>query len=91
MNTDRLFTRAAAEPVRMRQSMYHVLSRTQDDPELQIQTIGLCLYAMCDAARIDIRQLLTTCERIKNDTDGPFVDIYRSVEEYTKNEIVRRI
>ena len=78
------------DPVAFREQAYLVLSNTQDRPETQLQAIALTLYSMCEALDVDIRELLTAIERVKNEQDGPFVYIFRSIEEYTRNEIGRR-
>ena len=88
MNVDRdkLFG-GIANPVLFREQAYKVLSDTQDHPEMQLQAIGLTFYAMCEALNVDIRELLTAMERVKNEQDGPFVFIFDSIREYTRNEI----
>lgn len=88
MDRDKLFG-GIKDPVLFREQAYKVLSDTQDHPEMQIQAIGLCLFAMCEAIGLDINELFTAVERIKNEQDGPFVYIFRSIEEYTRNEIGR--
>lgn len=90
VDRDKLFG-GIEDPVTFRQQAYNVLSDTQDNPEMQLQAIGLTLYAMCEALNVDIRELLTACETIKNEQDGPFVYIFRSIEEYTRNEIGGRL
>lgn len=70
--------------------MYKVIDRTQDDPEVQVQAMGLALYAVCDALDIDIKRLLLTCERMTTDLDGPFVSTYLALREYARQEIGRR-
>ena len=88
MNRDKLFG-GISDPVLFRQQAYAVISRTQDHPEMQLQAMGLALYAVCDALDVDIRELLTACEKIKNEQDGPFVYVFRAIEEYARNEIGR--
>jgi len=86
VDRDKLFG-GIKDPVLFRQQAYKVLSDTQDQPETQLQAIGLTLYAMCNALNVDIRELLTAVERIRDEQDGPFVYIFRSIEEYTRNEV----
>lgn len=90
MNKDRLIGQAAASPHEMREAMYKVISRTQDAPEVQVQAMGLALYATCEALDIDIRSLLNTCELMANDLDGPFVSTFAALKAYARNEIGRR-
>jgi len=52
--------------------------------------MAIAFYATCEALNIDIRQLLVSVERMKDDLDGPFVNMFRSLEEYARNEIGRR-
>jgi len=88
MDRDKLF--GATDPTRLRQQAFLVISRTQDDPEVQLQAMGIALYATCEALGVDVKELLTSCERMKNMLDGPFVYVFRSIEEYARNEIGRR-
>lgn len=89
MNNDRLIGSAAASPYTMRTAMFRVIDRTQDDPEVQVQAMGLALYAVCDALDIDLRRLLTTCERMAVDLDGPFTSTFMALREYASQEIGR--
>jgi hypothetical protein len=52
--------------------------------------MGIALYATCEALGVDVRELLVSCERMKNTLDGPFVGTFRAIEEYARNEIGRR-
>jgi hypothetical protein len=88
MNTDKLFS--CGNPQAMRQAAYRVITRTQDDPEVQVQAMGIALFATCSALGVDIRQLLTSMERMKNDLDGPFTGTFGALEQYARNEIGRR-
>jgi hypothetical protein len=90
MNTDRLFTVTAADGDKMRNAVYRVIDRSQDDPEVQVQAIAIALYSTCRALGLDIRQLLTSVERMANDLDGPFTSTFRALEAYARNEIGRR-
>jgi hypothetical protein len=85
VDRDKLFG-GIDDPVLFRQQAYAVIDRTQDHPEMSLQAIGLTLYAMCEALDVDIRELLTAVERIKTEQDGPFVYVFRAIEEYTRNE-----
>lgn len=89
MNRDKLFTLCAADADTMRQAVYRVIDRTQDEPEVQVQAMAIALYSTCKALRLDIRQLLTNIERMENDLDGPFTSTFRALEAYAKNEIGR--
>lgn len=88
MNRDQLNT--GGDPARLRGAAYRVISRTQDDPATQVQGMALALFATCEALDIDIRQLLTSMERMKNDLNGPFTSTFSALEEYARNEIGRR-
>lgn len=89
MNTDRLFS-AGGDPALMRRAAYRVISRTQDEPEVQVQAMGIALFATCRALRIDIKQLLVSMERMSNDLDGPFQGTFSAIEEYARQEIGMR-
>lgn len=89
MNKDKVYGMAASDPVAMREAMYGVLSRLQDQPEVQVQATAMCLLAMCNALDIDVRRLLSTVDRMIEDLDGPFVYTFRSLEEYAKDMIGR--
>lgn len=80
----------AHDPERVRLAAYRVISRTQDDPATQVIGTATALIALCSALDIDIRQLLTSVERRRDDLDGPFVYTFRAIEEYARNEIGRR-
>ena len=88
MNRDQLTT--GGNPDRLRRAAYRVISRTQDDPATQVQGMAVALFATCEALGIDIRQLLTSMERMKNDLDGPFVSTFAAIEQYARNEIGSR-
>jgi hypothetical protein len=88
MDRDKLFG-GIKDPVKFREQAYAVISRTQDHPEMQLQAVALSLYAMCEALGVDIRELLTSVERVKNEQDGPFVYIFDSIREYSRGEIGR--
>lgn len=88
MNGDRLFQ--CGDPTRMRMAAYRVITRTQDDPEVQVQAMAIALQATCTALNIDIKQLLVSMERMQSDLDGPFVGMFRALQEYACNEIGRR-
>ena len=88
MDRDKIF--GATDATRLRTSAYRVISRTQDDPEVQLQAMGVALVATCEALGVDVKDVLTGCERMKNTLDGPFVGTFRAIEEYARNEIGRR-
>ena len=44
---------------------------------------------MCQAAGVDIRQLLVNTDKLMNDLDGPFSAEIKALREYTKHEIGR--
>ena len=88
MNRDHLTV--AGDPARLRQAAYRVITRTQDDPSMQVKAMAIALFATCEALDIDLRQLLTTVERMKADLNGPFVGTFDAIEEYARNEIGRR-
>lgn len=77
------------DPERVRCATFRVISRTQDDPATQIIGTALALQAMCDAVRIDIRELLENTDRRKDDLDGPFTVTFRAIEDYARQEIGR--
>jgi hypothetical protein len=87
MNTDQLTTGGASE--RVRQAAYRVITRTQDDPSVQVLAMAVALYATCDALDIDIRQLLVSAERMKSDLDGAYVSTFDALTAYAKAEIGR--
>jgi hypothetical protein len=91
MNTDRIFGVSAKDPESMRKAMYLVLSRLQDEPEVQLQGTAMCLFVMCRACGIDIRQLLTSMERMVNDTDNPFSVQIPALETYAREQVRRHV
>jgi hypothetical protein len=52
--------------------------------------MALALFATCEALDINIRDLLTGMERMKNDLNGPYSGTFGALEEYARNEIGRR-
>jgi len=80
---------AGINPARLRNVTYKLISRVQDDPDIQIRATALALYTMCQAAGVDIRTLLANTDRLMNDLDGPFSGEIRAMREYTKHEIGR--
>jgi hypothetical protein len=88
MNRDLLYV-AGASPDRMRQAAYRVITRSQENPEVQVQAMAIALYATCTALDIDIRQLLESVERMQRDLDGPFVGTFSALEAYARQEIGR--
>lgn len=88
MNRDHFNT--GMEPSRVREMTYRLLSVTQDEPSLQVLSTGMVFYALCRALDLDIKQLLTSIERMHRDLDGPFTTHFRALEEYARNEIGRR-
>jgi len=88
MNMDQINT--GGNPAQLRNAAYRVISRTQDEPEVQVQAMALALFATCDALNVDIKQLLVSMERMKNDLDGAFVGTFAALREYAINEIGRR-
>jgi len=87
MNSDRLYT--GGDPEQLRRAAYRVITRTQDEPEIQVLAMATALFATCQALDVDIRQLLVSVERMKNDLDGPFVYTFDAIEAYARNEIGR--
>jgi hypothetical protein len=87
VNNDRLYI--GGNPERLRQSAYRVITRSQDEPEVQVMAMAVALYATCDALNVDIRQLLVSCERMKGDLDGPFTNTFDALREYAQQEIGR--
>lgn len=75
---------------RLRMAAFTVITRTQDDPAMQVQGMALALFATCEALDIDIKKLLEETERRKNDLDGAFVGVFDAIREYARNEIGRR-
>ncbi len=91
INRDKLLGMCATHPTAMRTSMYRVISNSQDKPEVQVQAIGMALIATCSALNINVRELLETVERMRNDLDGPFSSTFRALEAYARNEIGSRL
>ena len=85
IDRDKLHT--APPGAKLRASTYAVINAGQDEPAIQILATGLALYGMCDATGVNIRDLLVTVERMKNDLDGPFVGTFDAIREYARNEI----
>lgn len=77
------------DPNRIRQAAYSVISRGQDDPATQIIGTAIALQSMCKAANLNIGRLLENTDRRKDDLDGPFVSMFRAIDEYTRQEIGR--
>ena len=90
MNTDRTYGMIAKDPDAMRQAMYLVLSRLQDEPEVQLQATAMCLLSMCRATGVDIRRLLTSTERMADELDGPYTNTFAALEAYAREQIGRR-
>ena len=67
--------------------MYNMIVQTQDAPEVQVQAMAMALFLTCRALDIDIRRLLTTCERMANDLDSPFSSHFRALEAYAREQI----
>lgn len=80
----------ALDPVRTRMSAYRVITRTQDDPAMQVAGIAVSLVAICRALDIDMRALIEQSERMADDLDGPFQSTFRALQAYACNEIGRR-
>jgi hypothetical protein len=87
MNADKLTT--GGNPERLRQAAYRVITRTQDEPDVQLKGMALALVATCRAVDVDIRQLLVSCERMVDDLDGPYTAQFRALEAYAREEIGR--
>lgn len=87
INRDQLNT--GASPANLRRAAFRVISQTQDDPSVQVMAMAVALYATCDALKIDIRQLMVSMERMKDDLDGPFTSTFAAIEAYALNEIGR--
>lgn len=79
----------SAEPERLRQAAYRVITRTQDDPAVQIRGVALALAAIADATGLDMRELIRTSERMLHDIDSPFSAQMKALREYAKHEIGR--
>lgn len=87
MNTDKFNT--GMTPFKVREMTYRLLSTTQDEPELQVISTAMVLFALCKALDIDLKQLLVSVERMHGDLSGPFTTHFRALEEYARNEIGR--
>lgn len=75
------------DAMRLRQAAFRVISRTQDDPPTQILGTTLALISMCEATGVDIKQLLSSTERRRNDLDGAFVSTFDAIAAYARHEI----
>jgi len=87
MNTDKLTT--AGDPGALRRAAYRVISRTQDEPHIQLLAMAIALIATCDALSVDVRQLLVGTERMRDDLDGAFQSQFAALREYAQKEIGR--
>ena len=85
MNRDHLTV--AGNPQRMRQAVFGVISRSQDDPAMQVKAMAVALISTCDALDIDVRQLLVSVERMRDDLDGPFQATFRAIKAYAQKEL----
>ena len=79
----------ALDPTRLRQATYLVISRTQDDPAMQVAGMAIALTAVCRALDIDMRALIEQSEKMADDFDGPFQSTFSALEAYARNEIGR--
>lgn len=86
---DRL-TWQALDPSRLRQAVYRIITRTQDDPAMQVAGMAISLVAVAKALNINMRTLIEQAERLGHDLDGPFQSTFRALEAYAINEIGRR-
>jgi len=77
-------------PEKLRQMAFRVISRTQDDPDLQVMGTAVALVALTEATGTDMRSVIEIAERRMNDLDGPFTSQIGAIREYAKNEIGRR-
>lgn len=89
MNTDKLYGMPAADPDALRQAMYSVVVKLQDQPQVQLQGTAMCLLAMCKALNVDVRRLLVSTERMSNDIDSPFSSHFRALEAYAREQMRR--
>lgn len=87
INRDKLIGMCATHPTAMRTAMYKVISNSQDTPEVQVQAMGMALVATCSALGINVRDLLETVERMRDDLEGPFSSTFRALEAYARGEI----
>lgn len=85
MNSDQLTT--GGNPTSLRKAAFRVISKTQDDPSIQVLAMALALYATCDALNVDIRQLLISVERMRDDLDAPFTSTFDAIRAYAVHEI----
>lgn len=79
----------ALDPVRLRMSAYRVITRTQEDPAMQVAGMAISLVAVCRALGIDMRALIEQSEGVADNLDGPFQSTFRALEAYARNEIGR--
>ena len=86
MNNDRFVV--GMNPERLRQAAFGALSCIQDQQEEQVLGLTVALLALCEGARIDVRSLLESTERLMRDLDGPFSAQVRAIREYAKGELV---
>lgn len=89
MDRDQLHTVREGAKV-LRQAAFRVIDRTQERPATQLLAIALALVAACEGSNVDVRELLVTVERMKDDLDGPFIGTFDGIKEYAKHEIGRR-
>ena len=73
--------------VMMRNACFKIVDAGQDEPAVQVLATALALTAMCEALNVNVRDLLVTCERMKNDLDGPYVGTFSAITEYARKEI----
>ena len=87
MDRDKLTV--GADPGQLRQAVYRVVSRTSDEPSIQVLAMSVALVATCDALDINVRDLLVSTERMRDDLDGPFQPQFAALREYAQQEIGR--
>lgn len=87
MNTDRLYGMVATDPHSMRMAMYDVVVKLQDQPEVQLQATAICLLAMCRALGVNVRDLLTSTERMTRDVESPFTSHFKALEAYAREQM----
>ena len=87
MDRDKIF--GGVDPVRLRNATFAVIDKTQDEPEHQLQAIGLALVCACEGTGIDVREVLTACERMRTVQSGPFVTTYDAIVRYAKDTMGR--
>ncbi len=83
MNRDKFF--GGCDAVRLRNATFRVIDKTQDEPEIQLQAIGLALVCACEGTGMDVREVLTACERMRTVQDGPFVSTYAAIVRYARD------